>query len=89
MKYELKKVYKTGPTKENRDKDHKVLNTLTQYVNITIAVKNCGYADIKSEKTVPYVFDKNLTHQQIEDGIKPFAEKWVAENYPETEGSAE
>lgn len=78
MQYELKSVKTIGGVKSNND------GTMTQYINITIGVKTCPYEDIKTERTVAYVFDENLTAKQAEEGIANFATQWVKDNYPTT-----
>lgn len=77
MKFELKSAVKTGLAIHNED------NTLTQHLNISIGVVGCPHEDIKTEKTVPYTYSENITAKQAEEGIIPFAESWVASNYPE------
>ena len=77
MQYELKNAKTVGGVKSNND------GTMTQSVNITIGVKTCPYEDIKTERTVAYVFDENFTAKQIEDGIATFATQWVIDNYPQ------
>jgi len=78
MNYELKNAVATGGVKSNDD------HTMTQHVNITVGVVGCTYEDIKSEKTVEYIFAETLTGLQIKDGLVTFAQQWVANNYPAT-----
>ena len=81
MTYELKNATATGGVVSNDTP----VGTMTQKVNITIGVVGCPHLDIKSEKTVDYVFSETLTALQIKEGIPTFASAWVAENYPTTE----
>lgn len=76
MEFELKKVQTVGGVLSNND------GNFTQHINVTIGVKECPYADIKTEKTIQYVFPGTLTATEIEAGIPVFAQNWVAENYP-------
>jgi hypothetical protein len=78
MQYELKSAKTTGAVKSNND------GTMTQFINVAIGVKTCPYEDIKTERTVEYVFSENLTAKQAEEGITTFATQWVADNYPTT-----
>ena len=77
MKFELKQVKTTGGTISNND------GTFTQNINITVGIKDCPHEDIKTEKTVKYIFNENLTAKQAEEGILPFAMLWLNTNYPE------
>jgi hypothetical protein len=76
MEFELKKASTVGGVVSNND------GTMTQHLNITVGVVGCPYEDIKTEKTVPYIFSENLTAKQVEDAIPTFAAAWVATTYP-------
>ena len=78
MEYELRNAVTTGGVKSNDDA------TMTQKINVTVGVKGCTHEDIKTEKTVDYIFSENLTGLQIKDGILTFATQWVTLNYPTT-----
>lgn len=78
MTYELKSAVTTGGVKSNDD------GTMTQKINVTVGVLGCPHEDIKTEKTVDYIFSENLTGLQIKDGILTFATQWVTSNYPTT-----
>lgn len=78
MEFEVKKVYTVGGVRSNDD------GTMTQNINIQIGVVGCPYEDIKTEKTVEYIFDENITAKQAENGIPVFAAEWVSQNYPNT-----
>lgn len=76
MNFEVKKAYTVGGVISNND------GTMTQNINIQVGVVGCPYEDIRTEKTVAYVFDENLSAKAAEEGIAPFAAQWVATNYP-------
>lgn len=78
MEYELRNAVATGGVKSNDD------HTMTQDLNITVGVVGCPYLDIKTEKTVEYIFSESLTGLQIKEGITTFAQQWVIANYPTT-----
>lgn len=78
MNFEVKKAYAVGGVKSNDN------GTMTQHINIQIGVVGCPYEDIKTERTVEYIFNDTLTAKQAEEGIAPFAAEWVATNYPNT-----
>lgn len=75
MEFELKNAASIGDVK-SKDNDNSL-----QYLNITVGVKGCPY-NIVETKTVEYVFSNSITIKEAKDGVTPFAEKWVAENYP-------
>lgn len=77
MKFKLLSVKTVGGTLSNNN------GTFTQHVNISVCVKDCPHDDIKTEKTVPYIFSENLTAKQAEDGIEVFAGIWLNDNYPD------
>jgi len=76
MEFELKAAKTVGGVTSNND------GTFTQQLNITVAPVGCTYEDIKTEKTVAYIFDGNLSALDIETGVPVFAAQWVATNYP-------
>jgi len=78
MQFELKSAKTTGGVTSLND------GTMKQQVNIAIGPVRCPYNDVAAQRTIDYVFSENLTAKQIEDGIRPFAEQWVATNYPDT-----
>lgn len=75
MEFELKKVETTGKVQAEDDK-----NSL-QWLNITVGVVGNPH-DMTKTETVKYVFLKSKSVKSAEDGITPFATKWVADNYP-------
>lgn len=75
MDFELKTVVSVGEV-QAKDAD-----TSIQFLNITTGVSKCPYNMVET-KTVEYTFPNTLSVQEVKDGIKPFAEKWVATNYP-------
>lgn len=77
MNFEVKSVKTSGGTRTNI-----VDNTMSQDLNITVGVVGCPYLDIKTEKTVTYVFSRTLTAQAAEEGIATFATAWCVANYP-------
>lgn len=78
MTYELKSSIKTGQILQNQN------GTFTQNVNIVIGVINCPYLDIKTEKTIQYIFPGTQSMSDIEIGITAFATQWVKDNYIDT-----
>ena len=78
MNFELKKVVSVGDV-QSADADNSLQN-----LNVTIGVVGCPYEDIKTEKTIQYVFPNSISVQAAKDGVQPFAEAWVAANYPNT-----
>lgn len=75
MDFELKTVVSVGEV-QVKDAD-----TSIQFLNITIGVSKCPHNMVET-KTVEYTFPNTLSVQEVKDGITPFAEKWVATNYP-------
>ena len=75
MNFELKNVVSVGEVQSEDE------NNSLQWLNITTGVVGCPYNMVET-KTVKYVFSNSLTVQQAKDGITPFAENWVKENYP-------
>jgi uncharacterized protein (UPF0212 family) len=75
MNFELKNAVSVGDV-QSKDADNSL-----QFLNITVGVVGCPY-NMAETKTVEYVFANNLTVQQAKDGVIPFAESWVATNYP-------
>lgn len=78
MNFELKNVVSVGDVQSVDE------NNSLQNLNVTIGVVDCPYADIKTERTIQYVFSNDLTVKQAKDGVQPFAVQWVATNYPNT-----
>ena len=76
MEFQLKTAKTVGGVISNND------GTFTQHLNITVAPVGCTYADIKAEKTVPYIFAGTLTASDIETSIPVFAAQWVTTHYP-------
>lgn len=76
MVFELKAAKTVGGVISNND------GTFTQHLNITVGPVGCTYEDIKSEKTVAYIFAGTLSALDIETSIPVFATQWVAINYP-------
>jgi hypothetical protein len=78
MNFELKNVVSVGDVKSVD------ANNSLQWLNISVGVVGCPYADIITTQTVKYEFANSLTVQEAKDGITPFAEAWVVTNYPNT-----
>ena len=78
MTYELKSSIKTGLVFLNED------GTFTQNVNIVIGITGCIYEDIKTERTIKYIFPGTQSMSNIETGIVIFATQWVKDNYIDT-----
>ena len=75
MNYEIKKIQVTGSTQSNTD------GTFKQFLNVTVGVVGCPYDDIKTEKTIEYIFDGALSANDVQKCIEPFVQKWLEENY--------
>lgn len=75
MKFELKTAAAVGDVKSKDEH-----NSL-QFLNITAGIVDCPYNFVETT-TVEYVFENTLSLQEVKDGMIPFAEKWVATNYP-------
>ena len=76
MEFKLKTAKTVGGVTSNND------GNFTQHLNITVTPVGCAYDDIKSEKTVAYIFAGTLSALDIETSIPVFAAQWVATNYP-------
>lgn len=76
MNFELKDVVSVGDVKSQDE------NNSLQYLNITVGVVGNPHNMVET-KTVEYVFPNTITIQQAKDGVIPFAQNWVATNYPE------
>lgn len=75
MNYEVKKTQVTGSVQSNTD------GTFKQLINVTVGVVGCPYEDIKTEKTIEYVFAGTLSAIDAQKGIAPFVQKWLDDNY--------
>ena len=75
MNFELKNVVSVGDVKSVD------ANNSLQWLNISVGVVGCPY-DMVETKTVEYVFLNTLSVQDVKNGVIPFAENWVATNYP-------
>lgn len=76
MNFEVKKIEPIGQVTSLTG------DTSSQWLNITVGVVDCPYADIKSIQTVAYIFSNSITVTEARAGIDTFATNWVATNYP-------
>lgn len=76
MNFELKNVVSVGDVKSEDD------NNSLQWLNISVGVVGNPHVKMIETTTVKYVFANTLTVQEAKEGVTPFAENWVANNYP-------
>jgi hypothetical protein len=76
MKFELKNAVSVGDVKS------KDANNSLQYLNITVGVVDNPHQKMTETQTVEYVFPNTITIQEAKDGVIPFAQQWVADNFP-------
>lgn len=76
MEFELKNAVSVGDVKSKDE------NNSLQFLNITTGVVGCPH-NMVEVKTVEYIFPNTITIQDAKDGVIPFAENWVKDNYPE------
>lgn len=75
MEFELKNAVSVGDVKSKDE------NNSLQFLNITVGVVGNPYNMVET-KTVEYVFPNTITIKEAKDGVIPFAENWVKNNYP-------
>lgn len=81
IQFELRTVEVVGGTRDHDTEESKTVQSLRIRAGVVGLPEESKYN--LPERMADYVFEDTLTITEAKDGVEPFAQAWVASEYPD------